>query len=58
VRDAVLGAVSKRLRGILEAEAEAVGEKTQAEVEAARKSVESVMRRLQAQGTLQTTPSA
>ncbi len=50
VRDAVMRSVSKRFAAILEAEAQAVGEKPTSEVQAARKSVEAVIRKLQATG--------
>lgn len=50
VRDAVMRSVSKRLHAILEAEVQAVSEKPVAEVQAARKTVEGVIRKLQASG--------
>ncbi len=52
VREVVLGAVSKRLRGVLEAEEEAVGEKDAREVEAARRAIEDAMRVLNGRGDL------
>lgn len=52
VREVVVGAVSKRLRGVLEAEEEAVGEKDAREVEAARRTIEDAMRVLNGRGDL------
>lgn len=50
LREAVMRSVSKRLAAILEAEAQAVVEKPAADVQAARKVVESAIRKLQASG--------
>ncbi len=52
VREAILGSVSKRLRGILEVEEEVVKDKPAADVEAARRAVEDAMRALQGRGEL------
>lgn len=46
LREVVIGAVSKRLRAILEAELEVLQERPAAEIEAARKTVEAAMHRL------------
>jgi flagellar motor switch protein FliG len=51
-RAVVHGAVSKRLRAILEAEEEVVQQKGPAEIEAARRVLEDSMRRLNARGEL------
>ncbi len=50
VKEAVMNAASKRLRGILEAELETMPEARPADVESARRTVERVMRRLKLQG--------
>jgi flagellar motor switch protein FliG len=52
VQDVVMASVSKRLRAILEAEAETLTEQRPEDVEGARRSVEQVMRRLHARGAL------
>ncbi|MHB8877025.1 MAG: FliG C-terminal domain-containing protein [Myxococcaceae bacterium] len=52
LRAAVMGAVSKRLKGILTAEAEGLEGKPATEIETARKAVERAMRRLQGQGRI------
>ncbi|HEY6101358.1 MAG TPA: FliG C-terminal domain-containing protein, partial [Anaeromyxobacter sp.] len=52
IRDLVHGAVSKRLRSILEAEEELVTEKPDAEVEAARRVLEGALRQLNLRGEL------
>lgn len=52
IRDAVLGAVSKRLRGIIEVEEEVVKDKPPPDVEIARRAVEDAMRALQGRGEL------
>lgn len=53
VRERVHGAVSKRLRAILEAEEEVAQSRPDAEVEAARHVVEGAMRQLSGRGELQ-----
>ncbi len=50
VKEAVMNAASKRLRGILEAEIEAMPQSRPSDVESARRTVERVMRRVQSQG--------
>ncbi len=52
IREAVLRSVSKRLKGIIEVEAETLQEKPADEIGAARKSVEQAMRRLQLRGEI------
>ncbi|BDG08073.1 hypothetical protein AMPC_11860 [Anaeromyxobacter paludicola] len=52
VRDAVMRSVSKRFAAILEAEAQAVEGKPATDVQAARKAVESAIRKLQAAGEI------
>lgn len=52
LRATVLGAVSKRLRGIIEAEAEAVAERPAKDVEAARRVLERAMFSLHTRGEL------
>jgi flagellar motor switch protein FliG len=52
VREAILAAVSKRLRSILEVEEEVVKDKPPAEVETARRAVEDAMRAVQGRGEL------
>jgi len=52
IRELVYGSVSKRLRGILEAEAEILQEKTPQEIEEARRAVEAAMRQLGDRGEL------
>jgi flagellar motor switch protein FliG len=54
VREAVLGAVSKRLRSILEVEEEIAASRPAEDVEKARRAVEDAMRALQARGELRT----
>lgn len=53
IRELVYGSVSKRLRGILEAEAEILQEKPPQEIEEARRAVEAAMRQLGDRGELQ-----
>ncbi len=52
VRDVVLNAVSKRLRGILEVEEEVVKDKPPPDVETARRALEDAMRQLNDRGAL------
>jgi flagellar motor switch protein FliG len=52
VRELVYGSVSKRLRGILESEAEILQEKSPQEIEEARRAVEAAMRQLGDRGEL------
>lgn len=52
IRELVHGAVSKRLRAILEAEEEVAAAKTDADVEAARRVLEDVVRQLNVRGEL------
>jgi hypothetical protein len=52
LRQAVLGAVSKRLRGIIESEGEAVAERPAKDVEAARRLLERAMFQLHTRGEL------
>ncbi len=52
LREAVLGALSKRLRGIIEGEAEAVQDRPSKDVEAARRLVERSMFQLRTRGEL------
>lgn len=52
IRDAVFRSVSKRLKGILAVEQETMAERPAAEIDAARKSIEQSMRRLQLRGEL------
>jgi flagellar motor switch protein FliG len=52
IRELVHGAVSKRLRGILEVEGEVVKDKTPADVEAARRVLEDTMRQLNLRGEI------
>lgn len=52
VREVVHGAVSKRLRGILESEEEGLQEKPAAEIEGARRVLEEAMRQLNLRGEL------
>jgi hypothetical protein len=52
LREAVLSAVSKRLRGMIESEAESVGERPARDVEAARRLVERAMFQLHTRGEL------
>ncbi len=52
VREAILAAVSKRLRSILEVEEEVVKDKPTTDIEAARRTVEDAMRALQNRGEL------
>jgi flagellar motor switch protein FliG len=53
IRELLYGSVSKRLRGILEAEAEILQQKTPQEIEGARRAVEAAMRQLGDRGELQ-----
>jgi flagellar motor switch protein FliG len=57
-REVVLGAVSKRLRSILEVEEEIAASRPAEEVEKARRTVEDAMRALQARGELRTRTEA
>lgn len=52
IRDIVFGAVSKRLRSILEVEEEALEDKAQPDVENARRTLEDAMRQLHERGDL------
>jgi flagellar motor switch protein FliG len=52
VRETVLNAVSKRLRGIIEGEAEAVQERPSRDIEAARRILERSMLQLHTRGEL------
>lgn len=52
VRDVIHGAISKRLRGILEVEEEVVQQKPPEEIEAARRVIEDAMRQLNDRGEL------
>ncbi len=52
IREAVLRSVSKRLKGILTVEQETMAERPAAEIEAARKTLEQSMRRIQLRGEL------
>lgn len=52
VREVVHAAVSKRLRGILEVEEEALRERPAPEIESARRAIEDAMRRLRERGEI------